>query len=253
MAKTAEQRAVLQVEENPTKADTLKVDSEAKERLSFEEKFPIVRASELSLEDAFLKHEPTTIRQTKLKLRLIAGIKRGLLEDFRCPAMDPSLDEDGNLVYEVGKPPAVGKKIKFWVKKFKQFMPEKNSRIGTGYERAAFLGFLIKYLTEEEGYEVSEAWEAICDNTQKLKGHEKHDFEPTGSRKVGAFYDLTNTTKVVAVGTHRGYMECGSSYVDNSGKYPMSNFMKIIDSNHELVDDNFELMDDEVAWMVSNV
>ena len=41
--------------------------------------------------------------------------------------------------------PAVGRTVKWWKKKAKEFMPEKESRIGTTNERIAFLALLIKY------------------------------------------------------------------------------------------------------------
>lgn len=226
MAKTTEHRTVVKVEGKITRVNILDggdaveilydiedcTESQitdctvnqdvAKAELSFEEKFPIVRASELSLEDAFLKHEPTNNKQKRLKDSLIAGINEGL-KDFRCPAMDPSFDKDGNLVYEAGNQPAVGYSARFWAEKLKQFMPEKNSRMGTLREHDALLGLLIKYLIEERKYKVPAAWETVCDDSKKL-GHywnsedAKHSFEPTGSRKVWNFYDWANTCKIIA-------------------------------------------------------
>lgn len=275
MAKTAEHKTVVKVDGKITRVNILdggdaveilydtvdcteskatssaKNQDEAKAELSFEEKFPIVRASQLSLEDAFLKHEPTTDQQRRLKDSLIAGIKAGL-KDFRCPAMDPSLDEDVNLVYEVGEMPAVGHSAElFWAEKFKQFMPEKNSRMGTVRQHDALLGLLIKYLTEEEKWEVSEAWKAVCDDSKKL-GHywnsedAKHDFEPTGSRKVWLFYDWANTCKIIADNNSASaFWLGGGRYLDFSNDHPLADVDTIYcpDSNYNR----------SVAWLVLDV
>lgn len=274
MAKTAEHKTVVKVDGKITRVNILdggdaveilydtvdcteskatssaKNQDEAKAELSFEEKFPIVRASQLSLEDAFLKHEPTTDQQRRLKDSLIAGIKAGL-KDFRCPAMDPSLDEDGNLVYEVGKMPAVGHSARFWAKKFKQFMPKKNSRMGTLRQRDALLGLLIKYLTEEEKWEVSETWEAVCDDSKKL-GHywnsenAKHDFETTGSRKVWLFWDWANTFKIIADdNSASAFLLGGGDYDDFSYICPLA------DVNSMNLPSNY--YPGSVAWLVLDV
>lgn len=273
MAKTAEHKKVVKVKGKVTRVNILdggdaveilyhtadsteskatsraKNQNKAKVKLSFEEKFPIVRASELSLEDAFLKHEPTTYLQKRLKDSIIAGIKAGL-KDFRCPAMDPSLDKHGNLVYEVGRDPAVGNSAKFWAKKLKQFMPERNSRMGTVRERDALLGFLIKYLIEEQGYEVAEAWKAVCDDSRNL-GHyrnsknAKHDFEATGSRKVWLFWDWANTCKVIADNNSASaFWHGGGNYIYN-GECSLAGVDAEDDPNYDY--------GGGVAWLVLDV
>lgn len=274
MAKTAEHKKVVKVDGKITRVNILdgrdaveilydtadcteskatscaKNQDETKAELSFEEKFPIVRASELSLEDAFLKHKPTTDGQRRLRSSLIAGIKKGL-KDFRCPAMDPSLDEDENLVYEAGNQPAIKKSVKFWTEKLEQFMPERNSRMGTLRERDALLGFLIKYLIEEQGYGVSEAWEAVCDDSKKL-GHyrdskdAKNDLERTGSRKVWLFYDWANTFKIIADNNSAFEFWLGGGTYGNEGYfYPLADVvaMSIPGSSY----------DDSVGWLVLDV
>lgn len=163
--------------------------------------FPIVRASTLSLEDEFLKHNPTSERQKETKKEIISAIESGLC-DFRAQRMDPTLDENGNICYKAGKRPAVEKITKWWYENAKKFLPEKKSRVGINKERYAFLALLIKYLIEKENYTISGAWKAVCDQSKNL-GHfkdsknAKGNLEPTGSRKVGEWYDLGNTCKVI--------------------------------------------------------
>ena len=165
-----------------------------------EKYFPIVKASTISLEDEFLKHEPETNCQKKFKKMLIDAIESGL-SDFRAQRMDASFDEEGNLCYKSGMKPAVGKSAKWWYEKAKEFMPEKNSRLGTTKQRIAFLGLLIKYLIDERGYRISNAWKAVCDQSRDL-GHyldsedAKYEFELTGCRQLGEWCDLANTCKI---------------------------------------------------------
>lgn len=60
----------------------------------------------------------------------------------------------------------------------------------------------FKYLIEEKGYTVSDAWKAVCDESKNL-GHyinsekAKHDLKNMGSRQVGEWYDLANTRKLI--------------------------------------------------------
>jgi len=178
--------------------------------------FPIAKASTLSLKDEFLKHEPETEEQRKFKNALISAIKSGL-SDFRAQRMDACFDEEGNICFKAGMKPAVGKlSVKDWERVAKEFLPEKGSRLGTTKERVAFLGLLIKYLIEEKGYEVKDAWKAVCDQSKDL-GHywdsenAKHDFEDTGSRQIGEWCDLGNTDKITENDEANGFSIVGGS------------------------------------------
>lgn len=188
--------------------------------------FPIVKASTLSLEDDLLKHQPESEKQREFKERLIKAIKSGL-SDFRAQRMDPSIDENGEIYYRVGKKPAVGIIAYDWEEKSKIFLPEKDSRIGTIKERDAFLGLLIKCLVKEYGYTVTDAWRAVCDQSNNL-GHywdsenSKHDFEATGSRQVGDWYDLGNTYKVIIDDEKRSILFAGGSCCDGGSYYTLT-------------------------------
>ena len=220
-------------------------DQESK---SFEEKFPIVRASTLSEEEIFLKHKTKSERQKKLKDLILKGIEVGL-KDFRRPALDPSFEGE-RIVYKAGEEPAVYKSPNFWDEELKKIIPEKNSRMGTLLQCAAFLGLLIKYLIEEEGYEVAEAWKAVCDDSKKL-GHywnsdnAKHAFEATGSRKVWDFYDLANTPKIVKDDSSKsGFTRIGGTCMCGGDFMPLADYIQPIDA-----DRNFLF----VGWMVLDV
>ncbi len=189
--------------------------------------FPIAKASTLSLEDEFLKHEPETEEQRKFKNALISAIKSGL-SDFRAQRMDACFDEEGNICFKAGMKPAVGKlSVKDWKRVAKEFLPEKESRLGTTKERIAFLGLLIKYLIEEKGYQVSDAWKAVCDQSKDL-GHyadsenPKYNFEDTGSRQVGEWCDLGNTFKITEDDEASGFSLVGGYYFSNGYNYPLA-------------------------------
>lgn len=192
---------------------------------NFEEMFPVVEASKLSLKDNFMKYKPQTEEQKRLEKSLKQGIEEGLT-DFRRPIMDPSIDEDGKITFKAGNKPAVGKNSYWWEENAKAFMPEKESRQGILKEYDAFLGTIIKYLVNEENWSVEDAWTAVCDDSKKL-GHycnsenAKHTFEPTGSRPVGKWNDLANTYKIVG-NSETGFSLHGGRYEDCSGDYPLA-------------------------------
>ncbi len=129
-------------------------------------------------------------------------------------------------------------------------MPEKGSRIGTTKERIAFLGLLIKYLIEEKGYTISDAWKAVCDQSKDL-GHywdsddAKHDFEDTGSRQVGEWYDLANTYKIIVDDEEGGFSLVGGNYDYYGYDYPLADVNSIIFPNYEYFF--------SVGWLVLSV
>lgn len=249
MEKTIERRTDVTLGKKNIRTD-MKVTEEY-----LEEYFPIVKASTLSLEDDFLKHEPETEEQRSLKNRIIAQIEfevkygSGCLPDFRAQRMDPTLDEKGEILYQAGKKPAVGKSAIWWTKKAKEFMPQKESRLGTIKERCFFLGLLIKYLIEE-GYEVSEAWKMVCDQSKDLGHYQdsqnaKHEYESTGSRKIGPWYDLANTSKLAWSRFHN-YALLGGFYIFNGDEVPLSYF------SENIIGDS-DMYGSFVGWIVLSV
>lgn len=77
--------------------------------------FPVVPASQLSLKDDFLNYEPESYEQQILKDGIEGAIKDGV-KDFRRPIIDPSINEKGEIFFEFGNKPAVGKSILWWEK-----------------------------------------------------------------------------------------------------------------------------------------
>lgn len=229
--------------------EEVKVDDISSSNEYLDEYFPIAKASTLSLEDKFLKHRAQTDNQKRFKKMLKEAIKSGL-PDFRAPRMDASFDEEGNICYKAGMKPAVGKSANWWNEKAKKFMPEKESRLGTTKERIAFLGLLIKYLIEEKGYTVTNAWKAVCDQSKEL-GHygdsedAKHEFEPTGSRQIGEWYDLANTYKITVDDEAGGFSLVGGDYYDDGNCFPLADVGTIFNP-----DGGYDL---STGWLVLSV
>ena len=163
--------------------------------------FPIVKASRLSLNSDFLNYEPVTEAQKMLRNLIIFAIISGI-SDFRAQVMDPSIDENGEIYYKSGMKPATALSANCWKIKAGWFMPEKESRLGNIIERAAFLGLLIENLVNEQNYHKAFAWRAVCDQSKELGNYidsqnSEKILECTGKRKIGQWYDLGNTQKIV--------------------------------------------------------
>lgn len=76
-----------------------------------EDIFKLVRASELSLSDDFLKHIPKNPVEEKFKEAVKAVIEVGVKNFYR-PTIDPSFDGDGRICYQAGrKPVASGARV----------------------------------------------------------------------------------------------------------------------------------------------
>lgn len=149
----------------------------------------------------WINHHPTTrIQEQTLGIYLDAK-KNGRLKPFTVMSIDPTVI-NGKLVYQKGMPIVTGYSDKEWKKMARDYNPSRNSRQTTLTEYVIRNIFLINKLIESENYEITEAWEAVCDNSSKL-GHfldsknSKPFFEPTGSRNISGFYDLGNVSKII--------------------------------------------------------
>jgi len=177
--------------------------------------FVLVPASNLSLTDDFMRHTPKTEREKELRKELVEVIRKRV-PDFYRPRFDPSFDEYGEISYQPGACPAVGKSYNWWEEHAKAFCPECKSRLGTKSEYVAFLGVLIKKLVES-GWSIEGAWNAVCNDSHEL-GHywnsdgALHKFEPTGSREICSVCDLANTYKILAEDEEAGgyWIACGT-------------------------------------------
>ena len=193
---------------------------------------PIAGMYHQNLWDAFMKHEPRTTKERNFKKQLAAVICASDIKDFWCPKHNPSFCEDETKIcFEMGSAPAVTPKtFSEWDKMAKSFMPECKSRLGTKDEYIAFMGVIIKSLTEM-GWDIDVAWNAVCNDSYNLgnyKNNGANDFhiishEPTGSREVCGFCDLADSVKYLAEDEATGcyYMASGCCY-DDSDKCPIA-------------------------------
>lgn len=169
--------------------------------LNFLDEFlPIVEVSKLSKKDEFLKHNPETAKQEKIKNEIIEIIDLGM-EDFRAQRMDLTFDANGNICFKKGEKPAVGKSVDYMMSQAVNFLKEKNTKIGTTKRWVGFLAILIKSLINE-GYSVEKAWHVVCDDSTEIGNFRKssnlqNSMEPTGSREIAGWCDLGNTYKVI--------------------------------------------------------
>ncbi len=212
--------------------------------------FVLCEASKLSLDDEFMKHKPCSGYEGKLKMLLEEAIKSGL-KDFYLPVYDPSFDKDGNICYVADAKPAVGKSYNWWEEKAKQFCPERGSRLGTEKEYVAFLGILIKKLSES-GWTIAEAWNAVCNDSKEL-GHycnssnAKHKLESTGSRKICVFYDLANTFKILSENEEFGGFWRAGGYFDFFGNFFPLAFLEYYNAYFNYRNHDFNFC---VGWLV---
>lgn len=215
------------------KSETLEANVISQE---FEEIFPIVDIENVSLEDRFMQYEPENDLAKRVKKSIIEAKRIGM-KNFRIPAMDLSLDDDGKtIVYCAGRKPAVGKSAKWWNENAPKFMPNKNSRMRDDLEHDVVLGVMqIRYLVEEKGYKVKDAWEAVCVDSREL-GHyfnsknAKRKFETTGSRQIGKCFDLGNTCKIVKEHRTSGFLLFSGRYDKYSFNCPLAHAESVTNS-----------------------
>lgn len=200
--------------------------------LEFDSLFPIVESSKLSLDDNFLQYIPKTEKQRELKEKIENVIRIGV-PDFRHSIIDPSVNQQGEIYFEMGQKPGIGYTMKWWEDNAKKIFPSKNSRVGSDSQYYAFLAVLMRdairdlieseflntirrfhimagYSTEEEVDEVvkESIWGNFCDDSSPIayycdtmdkENWTKHGFQiqRTGSMPYGKWYDLANTLKIV--------------------------------------------------------
>lgn len=157
-------------------------------------KYRIIEVSNWTLEEPFLNRKIENEKQEEFLNFIKQIIKDGKNKDFISPIMDPSLDENQNIVYQVQKDPAISKSAVWWNDKFEQFSEQYESRMGTIYEYA---------LLQAKRLERKEATlRELVDDSRELGNYwdsfkSRHRLEMTGSNPVGDFYDLANLSKIV--------------------------------------------------------
>ena len=218
----------------------------------FEELFPIVEVSKLSLFDDFLKHIPETKNQENFYNEVVEIIN-SKIEDFRVPIYDPSFERDPlnvKITFVPDTIPAMNISPDVWKNIALKIIPNRHSRLGSRKQYIAFLAVLIKELINEKKYTVSEAWKMICDDSAVL-GHyynswsAKHGIEPTGCRKVVYWYDLANTSKILFDDEKGKFLLAAGNFNIYSYRKPLYYF--------ESIDHIFAAHNCCVGWIVTDV
>lgn len=191
-----------------------------------DEMFPVVRASELKLDDEFMHHTPVGWVQERVMKTLTSEIPLGI-QDFRHPRVDPSFDDEGNLIFEEGKRPGVGRLLPHeWKALFEAYLPEKHSRMETDIGYDIFCGVYIKELVAT-GYSVERAWYEVCNESCKhgcfWDSHgAQNGLELTGSRPQGMWCDLGNTRKIITNKQGCDFFTVSGSYKDSSQNFSIA-------------------------------
>lgn len=167
-----------------------------------------VKVDKISLKDSFLKYEPKTGNQKRVKMSILRA-KKTKMKNFYHAIIDPSytfFTKEG-IVFKEGKVPAYyGEFPEWWDTTFKNLLPNGDGRIGSKTQYDVFLGTIIKFLVEENGYKIPEAWYMVCDNNDYLvkqffgmKCSLINIFQTylTGSMSIDGWCDLFNTSKIL--------------------------------------------------------
>jgi len=128
----------------------------------------LIKASELSVNDSFMNYLPKTHAERKLMISLVEIISKSRPKNFYCFIHEPSYSDDGFMVSGT-LIPCSQKGVTFyeWEKISKELAPGNKSRIGVKREFILMLGVAIKLLIKI-GWEEEEAWNAICNNPEKI-------------------------------------------------------------------------------------
>lgn len=178
--------------------------------IELEEKFPIVDIEGVSFKDKFMKHNPKTPNETRVK-RAIITAKRRDMRNFRRAAIVPSFyaKRGGELTFDYGEEgPAVGMTPEWWEETAKKFMPTKDSRLGNIIEYDVFLGTVIKNLVENENYSIKEAWRITCDS--QLIASNLGPCKTKGKHARGRIFEHNAIRKIV-----KGYGDEGFIIIGN--------------------------------------
>lgn len=209
--------------------------------ITLEQFFPVVEVESLTMGDRFLREHVPRSRNEERIWRSCESAVRYRTRNFRRNAVSPSLNEEGKIVFTKGGKPAVGKPARWWAERAKQVCLEKKSRLATVFDEDIFNGILIRYLIEQAGFTVSEAWSAVCRKSARLGNFwdspgSPHALEPTGSRKIGRFHDFGNTCKIVCSQLfEEKYFYYGGDFWDLSHECPLGSLIGIPNEEVERV------------------
>ena len=126
----------------------------------------LVKASKLSIEDAFMKNLPKTENERDLMINLAVTMQGA--KDFVCFKRQTFVDGVGMILgYDI-----IPGHIKYasyndWNNIARWWDNGTNARISSKKEYTLLLGVLIKELVKS-GWSVEDAWDAVCNNSKRL-------------------------------------------------------------------------------------
>ena len=177
------------------------------------------------------------------------------VKPFYRPVLDPSI-ENGKVIYEKGKEPAIGILYTDWLKFVKRMnsVEGKRWKIGSEYQYYAFLVELINQLVES-GWKIKDAMNAVIIDSRALgnysdpKSSIKETREKTGSREICGYYDLANTFKILSC-TNRPDIAwyAGGAIGFFSDSYPLAYLINLEYKGE--YEKTFYAIDYGVAWLV---
>ena len=199
------------------------VDISTETELTAEFETITVEGSDSQIYSDMLEYTPANDAEELFLQRLKKAIDAGV-KPFKVPACDPSIAEDGSLQFVAGCKPAVG----YSYNELKELAYKNGLELGSEDQYVLFLTTISHRLIEDYGWSKANAFYAVCTDSTQL-GHywnsenARHDFELTGSRKIGGKCDLANTYKILANDEEAGgFWLAGGCFYSNSDNDPLA-------------------------------
>lgn len=195
-------------------------------------KFRLIEVSHWTLEEPFLKRKAENEKQEKFLSFIKQIIKDGKNKDFICPIMDPSLNKNENIIYEIGKEPATSKSAKWWYDKFHEFSEQYGSGMGTIYNYA----LLQAKRLEKKEVTIRD----LVDDSRGLGNYwdgfnSRQRLELTGNNQIGDFYDLANLSKIVQdpdkIYSNNGFVLMGGAFYCFGRENPIMKISQITNTS----------------------
>lgn len=175
--------------------------------------FVCIPTSKISISDSFMWYVPNEQEEIDLKKKIltILGNNENCFPDFFIPEDDAKVKLSGEPITSLGYGCA---SCDAWINSAEK----DNAKLITISQYVMLLAYMLKALTEKEGWTKESAWYAICQDSEKLKSlnWEKtfgfKNFLTTGKKYISPD-DLSTTTGC--------YMACGG--INSYGwKYPIA-------------------------------
>lgn len=205
--------------------ERIRIDDEIKDALAWLKYFRIMGEEERIIVDMWYREQiPTTTKQEYF-LNKVGDALATVNYDYKISAIEPSLDEEGNIYFMEGRP--VGRGITFceWAQKVQNFAPDFDSDISSTEElflwyayRVATNKWSLKYVTDDSSSDGNYY------DSPKGVGR----LEVSGAKIVGGERDGVGNTYKIVRGIH--YLKiCGGNFTDFGEKRTVSDISYCFD------------------------